>query len=255
MYIYDGHGHIISTRAKYTSPKRNMNDSGYSWEDINKKTSIRRIHNIGTSRSGISRKNSPRNKRRGSQGVTTAIILIAFIISAAGIAFVILTMGSNMAQKTESIGSQASEYTSALLEVVGGGLIMGVDTDNDGALEGLYFSIRLVLQNGKISFSSDAMEISVVIGSNNEARLTYNNTLNSVDDLTANPNNQYGIIYYDGDSDDILENNEMAQFFLKLGSDIASNKKFSVFIMTSGATVKIEKYAPGSISSGSNIIT
>ena len=42
--------------------------------------------------------------RKASEGMTSAIILIAFIITAAGVAFVILTMGSSMQQQLGATG-------------------------------------------------------------------------------------------------------------------------------------------------------
>jgi flagellin FlaB len=55
-------------------------------------------------------------KRRGMTGLETAIILVAFVITAAAFAFVILNMGFLTAEKAQSvIASGMSEATSALL--------------------------------------------------------------------------------------------------------------------------------------------
>jgi flagellin FlaB len=55
-------------------------------------------------------------KRRGMTGLETAIILVAFVITAAAFAFVVLNMGFLTAEKAQSvISSGMSEASSALL--------------------------------------------------------------------------------------------------------------------------------------------
>ncbi|MBN2336781.1 hypothetical protein JXL21_14590 [Candidatus Bathyarchaeota archaeon] len=55
-------------------------------------------------------------KRRGMTGLETAIILVAFVITAAAFAFVVLNMGFLTAEKTQSvISSGMAEAASALL--------------------------------------------------------------------------------------------------------------------------------------------
>ncbi len=56
------------------------------------------------------------NKRSGMTGLETAIILVAFVITAAAFAFVVLNMGFLTAEKAQSvISSGMSEASSALL--------------------------------------------------------------------------------------------------------------------------------------------
>ncbi len=56
------------------------------------------------------------SKRSGMTGIETAIILVAFVITAAAFAFVVLNMGFLTAEKAQSvISSGMSEATSALL--------------------------------------------------------------------------------------------------------------------------------------------
>ena len=61
-------------------------------------------------------KNKLLGKRRGMTGLETAIILVAFVITAAAFAFVVLNMGFLTAQKAQSvISSGISEASSAML--------------------------------------------------------------------------------------------------------------------------------------------
>jgi flagellin FlaB len=69
-------------------------------------------------------------KRSGMTGLETAIILVAFVITAAAFAFVVLNMGFLTAEKAQSvISSGMSEASSALLMDSG---LIGQFNDTDG---------------------------------------------------------------------------------------------------------------------------
>ena len=203
------------------------------------------------------RKKSDRRKKsrksRGSQGITAGILLISVILSAAGLSFVMLTLGSDSAQKIEAVGSKANDYSTSVCELIGD-LVTGIDTDDDASIEGITFSLRMILESGSMNFYEDSTEFSIIIANNSEQILTYNNSLDTIDKLGTNPNNQYGIKYYYSDNDEILERNEMAIFFIKVGTDISQSQKFTILISTSSALFKIEKYIPAFVSNGSNIL-
>ncbi len=86
------------------------------------------------------------SKRNGMTGIETAIILVAFVITAAAFAFVVLNMGFLTAEKTQSvISSGMSEASSALL-VDSGVIGQFNNTDGDQAdidLAKLTFYIKL----------------------------------------------------------------------------------------------------------------
>lgn len=192
-------------------------------------------------------------KSRGSQGITAAILLISVILSAAGLSFVILTLGSNSAQKTEVIGGKANDYSTSAFELIGD-LVTGIDTDDDTSIEGIVFSLGMILESGSMNLNEYFAELTIIIANNTEIILNYNISLDSIDKLGANPNNQYGIKYYNADSDEILEGNEMAMVFIKVGTEISQSQKFTILISTSSAMFKIEKYIPTSVSNGSNVL-
>lgn len=54
--------------------------------------------------------------RKANEGMTAAIILIAFIITAAGVAFVILTIGSQMQQQLSATGQQGLQQASSAMQ-------------------------------------------------------------------------------------------------------------------------------------------
>lgn len=87
------------------------------------------------------------NDRRGVTGIETAIILVAFVITAAAFAFVILNMGFITSEKAQSvITSGMSEATSALM--VDNGIVASFANvtggeQNDICLTKLTFYVKL----------------------------------------------------------------------------------------------------------------
>jgi flagellin FlaB len=95
--------------------------------------------------------------RRGMTGLETAIILIAFVITAAAFSFVVLNMGFLSAQKTQTvISSGIQEASSSLL--FDGDMIATFDT-TDKELDGLVFYLRLSQGKEPVDMSEDKMII------------------------------------------------------------------------------------------------
>jgi flagellin FlaB len=81
--------------------------------------------------------------RRGMTGLETAIILIAFVITAAAFSFVVLNMGFLSAQKTQTVISSGMQEASSSL-LFDGDMIAAFDlTATPKVLDGLTFYLRL----------------------------------------------------------------------------------------------------------------
>ena len=104
--------------------------------------------------------NNSRN-RRGITGIETAIILVAFVITAAAFAFVILNMGFITAEKAQSvISSGMSEATSSLLidnGVVANFANVSLGKQNDICLTKLTFYLKLSQGHTPIDISDSRM--------------------------------------------------------------------------------------------------
>lgn len=196
-----------------------------------------------------------RSKKSASQGMTAAIILIAFIITAAGIAFVILTMGSNMQQSLDTIGQSGTEASSSAMEVQSA-FIVGWSVDTTGNITGYSFLAKMTLETGLVDLDDDAIEISIIVGNNTETRLLENDTLTNTDDLLVADDNVYGKYFYNNDSDEILEPGESVMFMIKTSDALGAvaNEKVIIFIITGVAMIKIEKTMPTGIEDGTNLL-
>ena len=85
-------------------------------------------------------------KRRGMTGLETAIILVAFVITAAAFAFVVLNMGFLTAEKAQSVISSGMREASSALLVDSGVIGTFNDTGGDQAdidLMNLTFYLKL----------------------------------------------------------------------------------------------------------------
>lgn len=200
-------------------------------------------------------RNKHRSKKRASQGMTAAIILIAFIITAAGIAFVILTMGSNMQQSLDTVGQSGTEASSSALEVQSG-FVVGWSVADSGTITGYSFIAKMTLDTGLVNLGDDFIELSIIVANNTEQILTVNDTLTSTDDLLVANDNSYGKYFYNNDSDEILEPGEIVMFMIKTESNLgaSANTKVTIIIVTGVAMVKIEKTMPTGIEDNTNLL-
>lgn len=102
-------------------------------------------------------KQTRRNKKRGIVGVESAIVLIAFVIVAAALAFVVLNMGFSSTQKAkETIGAAMSEAGVAL-EVEG--KISGVGNIANANVETLSIPIRVTTGSKSVDLTNSTMAV------------------------------------------------------------------------------------------------
>ena len=97
--------------------------------------------------------------RRGMTGLETAIILIAFVITAAAFSFVVLNMGFLSAQKTQTVISSGMQEASSSL-LFDGDMIAAFDlTAGAQKLTGLTFYLRLSQGKEPVDVSDGKMVI------------------------------------------------------------------------------------------------
>ncbi|MHA1583858.1 MAG: hypothetical protein ACTSVU_07280 [Promethearchaeota archaeon] len=195
---------------------------------------------------------------RASQGMTAAIILIAFIITAAGIAFVILTMGSEMQLELGNVGEEGRDSASSALQVEGG-VVTGYSNASSNNISAYAFNLKLVLQTGQVDLSDGHITLWIKVGSSLEVALTKEATMDSLvkGALSAN-SGKYNIVYYDevsGGSSNVLTHNEMARFYIGMSGTAAVESTEVVIILNSEvATLKITKTIPVGITDGVNVL-
>ena len=94
-------------------------------------------------------------KRRAMTGLETAIILVAFVITAAAFSFVVLNMGFLSAQKTQTVISAGMQEASSSL-LFDGDMIATCDTTNK-QVTGVTFYVRLSQGKEPIDMNASKM--------------------------------------------------------------------------------------------------
>ncbi|WP_371803730.1 hypothetical protein [Candidatus Lokiarchaeum ossiferum] len=201
------------------------------------------------------------SKRKASEGMTAAIILIAFIITAAGIAFVILTMGASMQLELGRVGNEGSEASSSAMQI-DGGLIVGT-TDANTLVNAYAFNIKLVLTTGQVDLSDDALTVWISTNHTEELQCIKVDFAGETADAASTAADGYASTYagYDivwknaGGATDVLEGNEMARFIIGSGVGAAESEEVLIVINSGVATIKIELLIPiGLVASAANIM-
>ncbi|WP_457917568.1 hypothetical protein [Candidatus Lokiarchaeum ossiferum] len=203
----------------------------------------------------VSYKRKKRSKlRRASEGMTAAIILIAFIITAAGIAFVILTMGSEMQLELGNVGQEGKDAASSALQVEGG-IVTGYSTAGT-TVTGFAFNVKLVLPTGQVDLSSDAITVWLKIGSDEEVECTYEGAaFSTLAAAGANNDDEYYIGWPSG-SGDVITSSEMARFYVSAttANGAIESEDVVIILNTGVATLKITKTIPIGLVTGVNLL-
>jgi len=192
--------------------------------------------------------------KKGIVGIEAAIVLIAFVVIAAALSYVVINMGFFATQKTkETIGSGMEEATSALQ--LDGSVIAKTGT---GATNISYLIIPVKLSVGKsaVDLGNNTVVVSVYLP---EATLLniYNGTSSSTtwDNLIADVGNDTAkFAIFNGDTDTVLESTEKAFLAIHLGSghEVAEYETIKIEVKTGkGAALTVVRTAPGGMTADS----
>ena len=183
-------------------------------------------------------------------GIEAAIILIAFVVIAAALSYVVINMGFFATQKTkETIGQGIEEATSALqLD----GSVIG-KTESSSNISYIVFPVKLSVGRSTVDLSNESVVISVYLpnatllniyngtyqgGSPTELNVT---TLGMGEDTAI-------VILYNNDDDTVLESKEKAFIVVHLGSahELSDYETTKIEVKTGrGAALTVVRTAPG----------
>lgn len=122
-------------------------------------------------------RNGTRNTRRGVIGIESAIVLIAFVIVAAALSFVVLNMGFSTTQKAKQTIGQGLDTSSSALEV--GGTVSGhLDTTNS-ALDVITIPLKIASGSSQVDMQKSLTSVKYFT-----TKVNYDNIYNGT--LTAN---------------------------------------------------------------------
>jgi flagellin FlaB len=200
---------------------------------------------------------------KGIVGIEAAIVLIAFIIIAAALSYVVINMGFYTTQKTkETVQTGLDESLSALQ-------LDGVVTakTNESSTEVLYLLVPAKLSAGKASIDLKNESIIVSVYLQNSTFLNIYEGVQSTTDTTWDglrstlslSDSQAKFAIYNGDGDSVLEANEKAFLMIRLSSNstdgmVGDYQTVKAEVRTpKGAALTIVRTAPGGMPANSFI--
>ncbi|MEM3731045.1 MAG: archaellin/type IV pilin N-terminal domain-containing protein [Candidatus Bathyarchaeia archaeon] len=193
--------------------------------------------------------------RKGIVGVEAAIVLIAFIIIAAALSYVVVNMGFYTTQKTkETMQSGLDESLSALqLD----GVVTGKTGSSSNEIQYIVFPVKLSAGKAAMDLGNESVVVSVYLPDAtllNIYKGANSTTTTSLSTLLADNVNFSGIqsqgamfALYNDDGDSVLESNEKAFLIVNLGSNtVADYETIKIEVRTAkGAALTIVRTAPG----------
>lgn len=199
-----------------------------------------------------------RRQSRGIVGIEAAIVLIAFVVIAASMAYVVINMGFFAAQQAKTtIGRGIQEATSAL-EI--DGFVTGkTNSPNSSNVAVTYLAIPLKLSIGQdqVDLSNDTVVVAVEDGNFSLAdvyggvRTSNNSSVAALmATVTGTPNATCFIYNSQFSTDTALKQNAKAYLVINLGDTygLASYTRMSIEIRTSiGAALMIQREIPGGL--------
>jgi len=189
--------------------------------------------------------------KRGIVGVEAAIVLIAFIIIAAALSYVVINMGFYTTQKTKETMQSGLEESLSALQL--DGVVTG-KTNANSQIEYIVFPVKLSAGKAAVDLKNESVIVSVYlpnatlmnvykgVESTNEPdldKLVTSLGLTGDDAMFA---------IYNGDGDSVLESNEKAFLVLHLGTGhtIADYETVKIEVRTAkGAALTVVRTAPG----------
>lgn len=136
-------------------------------------------------------------RRKGMTGLETAIILVAFVITAAAFAFVVLNMGFLTAQKSQTVISAGMEEATSSLQVDGD--IVATFNTTAGNMTECAFYLRLSQGKNPVDLSA------------NKLVMTYTNPRESGVIYDGSTNNCVTKNWKNNDTDSLLESGERVE--------------------------------------------
>ena len=189
--------------------------------------------------------------KKGIVGIEAAIVLIAFIIVAAALSYVVINMGFYTTQKTKEAMSSGLEESLSALQL--DGVVTG-RTDASNEIEYVIFPVKLSVGGAPLDLKTESVIVSVYLPNATlmniyDGAVTTSNTtwasLSSALNLTGD-DAKFAI--YNGDGDTVLETTEKAFLVIRLGTGhpIADYETVKIETKTAvGAALTIVRTSPG----------
>jgi flagellin FlaB len=177
--------------------------------------------------------------KKGIVGVEAAIVLIAFLIIAAALSYVVINMGFYTTQKTKETMQTGLDESLTALQL--DGVVTARTNDSSNEILYILVPVKLSAGRGAVDLSNNSVVVSVYLP-NATLMNIYKGAHPGTKDVTWDTlittlnldNNQAKFAIYNDDGDTVLESNEKAFLLIRL------NATKSEYMLGEYETVKIE---------------
>jgi len=200
--------------------------------------------------------------RKGIVGIEAAIVLIAFVIIAAALSYVVVNMGFFASQKAKDTISRGVEEATSAIQLDGS--VIAKTNDTHVAVSYIVIPVKLSVGRESVDVSKNTTVVTVQISGNNSHYMSniYNGTA-SADDYTSanltqtlenlfdtetNPTAYFAIANSDGD--ELLESKEKAFLLIYFGNSTFAWQYDTVKIevkSSRGASLTVEREIPAGL--------
>ena len=186
--------------------------------------------------------NSLHRGQRGITGLETAIILIAFVMVASVLSYVVLSAGLYSSQKAKEAVNAGLQQSNSTLEVKG-----NVVADTDGTnIDTIYLTLGMASTNGSIDFTDTAAGKNVVVISYSDSK----QQVAAMDFVSARVN-------HTSVTDFVLSQGDLIQIAIDMtGLDtlLAANTTFTIEVKPpDGAVLTVQRTVPAKLDTVVNL--
>jgi len=193
--------------------------------------------------------------RRGIVGIEAAIVLIAFVVIAAALAYVVINMGFYASQTAKSTIDKGIQEATSALEL--DGFVTGKTNSTDSAVTYLAIPLKLAVGQEEVDLASSTVVVAVESGNFSLANIysgvatsSESSLANLMADVTGAPNASCFIYNSQFANNTVLQENAKAYLVINLGDSygLPSYSTVNVEIRTSrGASLLVTRDIPGSL--------
>jgi flagellin FlaB len=190
--------------------------------------------------------------KKGIVGIEAAIVLIAFVIIAAALSYVVINMGFYITQKTKETMQGGLEESLNALQL--DGLVTGRTSVNSSRLEYLVIPVKISASGAAVDLSNNSAVISVYLKNatlfNVHRGAIVANNCTTWEELKSNltlSDNEAKFAIYNGNNNTVLESTEKAFLVIHLGPDNMASENEIIKIevrIAKGAALTVERNVP-----------
>ncbi|MEB3780037.1 MAG: flagellin [Desulfurococcales archaeon] len=205
-----------------------------------------------------------RRKRKGIVGIEAAIVMIAFVIVAAALAFVALNMGMFTTQKSKETIARGLGEASTALEVDGSVTGNVTTKNNEAGVDAILIPIKVAPGREGVDLKLNRTSVRLIVTSPDGTSSAYENIYSGVNTslankypigisnitntFDANKEAEAVLVILRGDTDNVLEFGEKAVLAVKLPDTYGPYTKIAVELrVADGAPLTIERLVPASL--------